>query len=208
MLNKINLKPFLAEDSGSGNGGVTADTPTPTIVPDVEKTFTQAELNEIVEKRLIRERKKMQEEISKQHEEALTEAEKLQKMTESQKREYELNKKIAEYEAREKELNKRALMSETKGILAELGYVNDQIKQLESFLDYTDADACKKSIESIDKIIKGIVADKVQREVNEKLKTTIKPQTATLNTGSTITWEQVLENPKLLADYKKQQKKK
>lgn len=207
MLNKINLKPFLAEDTGSGNGGVTADTPTPTIVPDVEKTFTQAELNEIVEKRLNRERKKMQEEISKQHEEALTEAEKLQKMTESQKREYELNKKIAEYEAREKELNKRALMSETKGILAELGYVNEQIKQLESFLDYTDADTCKKSIESIDKIIKGIVADKVQQEVNAKFKTTIKPQTATPNNGN-ITWEQVLENPKLLADYKKQQKKK
>lgn len=208
LLNKLNngfAKPFMAQDGGEGGATVEA-TPESIITPDVEKTFTQAEMNEIIEKRLARERKKFEEEISKKHKEALTEAEKLQNMTEAQKREYELNKKISEYEEREKELNKRALQSETKSILSELGYSSDQIKQLNNFLDYSNADTCKKSIEDIDKIIKNLVADKVQAELNAKLKTTTKPQVATSNNGN-ITWEQVLENPKLMAAFKKQQKK-
>ena len=210
LLNKLNngfAKPFMAQDGGEGGATPTAEaTPESIITPDVEKTFSQAEVNEIIEKRLARERKKFEEEISKKHKEALTEAEKLQNMTEAQKREYELNKKISEYEEREKELNKRALQSETKSILSELGYSSDQIKQLNNFLDYSNADTCKKSIEDIDKIIKNLVADKVQAELNAKLKTTTKPQVATSNNGN-ITWEQVLENPKLMTAFKKQQKK-
>ena len=210
LLNKLNngfAKPFMAQDGGEGGATPTAEaTPESIITPDVEKTFSQAEVNDIIEKRLARERKKFEEEISKKHKEALTEAEKLQNMTEAQKREYELNKKLAEYEEREKELNKRALQSETKSILSELGYSSDQIKQLNNFLDYSNADTCKKSIEDIDKIIKNLVADKVQAELNAKLKTTTKPQVATSNNGN-ITWEQVLENPKLMATFKKQQKK-
>lgn len=208
LLNRLNLKPFMAEDGGMGGATPTATaeaTPETIIQPDVEKTFTQAEVNDIIEKRLSRERKKFEEEISKKHQETLTEVEKLQNMTESQRREYELNKKLAEYEEREKELNKRALQSETKGILAELGYNSEQIKQLNNFLDYTDAEACKKSIESIDKIIKNLVSEKVQSELNAKLKTVTKPQVATSNNGN-ITWEQVLENPALMGEYRKQLK--
>ena len=208
LLNRLNLKPFMAEDGGMGGADATPTaeaTPETIIQPDVEKTFTQAELNDIVEKRLARERKRLEEEISRKRQETLTEVEKLQNMTESQRREYELNKKIAEYEEREKELNKRALQSETKGILAELGYNSDQIKQLNNFLDYTDAEACKKSIESIDKIIKNLVSEKVQSELNAKLKTVTKPQVATSNNGN-ITWEQVLENPALMGEYRKQLK--
>ena len=206
LLNRLNLKPFMAEDGGMGGATPTAEaTPETIIQPDVEKTFSQAEVNDIIEKRLSRERKKFEEEISKKHQETLTEVEKLQNMTESQRREYELNKKLAEYEEREKELNKRALQSETKGILAELGYNSDQIKQLNNFLDYTDAEACKKSIENIDKVIKNLVSEKVQSELNAKLKTVTKPQVATSNNGN-ITWEQVLENPALMGEYRKQLK--
>ena len=194
-------------ESGVGAGGAEPQVQAPIVVPDVEKTFTQSEVNDIVEKRLARERKKYEEESKKTYEEATSEAEKLSKMTAQEKREYELNKKIEEYEKREKELNQRALQSETKSILSDLGYSNDQINQLNNFLNYEDADSCKKSIESIDKLIKNIVADKVQAELNAKLKTVTKPQVSTSNNGA-ITWQQVLENPKLMADYKKQQRKK
>ena len=205
-------KQFMNANQGGAESGVEvsaesvdvkAEAPTE---PEV-KTFTQDEVNKIVEQRLARERKKYEEESRKTVEEATTEAEKLSKMTAQEKREYELNKKIAEYEKREKELNKKALQSESKSVLADLGYNSDQINQLNNFLDYTDADTCKKSIESIDKIIKDMVSDKVQAELNSKLKTVTKPQVST-SSGGSITWEQVLENPKLMADYKKQQRKK
>lgn len=212
-FNKINgfAKPFMS-DKGGAEGG--AETPTTTEdnkqdtqeVQPQEKTFTQSELDAIIEKRLARERKKYEDEIGKKkYEEGMTEAEKLSKMTATEKQIYEMQKKIDAYEAKEKELSLKALQSESKGILADKGYGAEDVKVLAQLLDYTDADKCKASIENLDKVIKGLVDARVEAEVNNRLKTTSKPKVSATS-GGKITWEQVLENPKLMAEYRKQNK--
>ena len=171
-----------------------------------EKTFTQSELDAIIEKRLVRERKKFEDEIGKKkYEEGMSEAEKLSKMTATEKQIYEMQKKIDAYESKEKELSLKALQSESKGILADKGYGAEDVKLLAQLLDYTDADKCKASIENLDKVIKGLVDSRVEAEVNSRLKTTSKPKVSATS-GGKITWEQVIENPSLMSEYRKQNK--
>ena len=210
-FDKINgfAKPLYNADKGGAEGG---ETPTTTEdnkqeVQDVqEKTFTQSELDAIIEKRLARERKKFEDEIGKKkYEEGMSEAEKLSKMTATEKQIYEMQKKIDAYESKEKELSLKALQSESKGILADKGYGAEDVKLLAQLLDYTDADKCKASIENLDKVIKGLVDSRVEAEVNSRLKTTSKPKVSTTS-GGKITWEQVIENPSLMSEYRKQNK--
>ena len=213
-FNKINgfAKPFMNEDKGGAEGGET-----PAVTEDnkqdaqevqpQEKTFTQSELDAIIEKRLARERKKFEDEIGKKkYEEGMSEAEKLSKMTATEKQIYEMQKKIDAYEAKEKELSLKALQSESKGILADKGYGAEDIKALAQLLDYTDAEKCKASIENLDKVIKGLVDSRVEAEVNNRLKTSSKPKVTATNGGGKITWEQVIQNPSLMAEYRKQNK--
>lgn len=210
-FNKFNClaKQLYNADKGGAEG---VETPTTTEdnkqeVQDVqEKTFTQSELDAIIEKRLARERKKFEDEIGKKKfEEGMTEAEKLSKMTATEKQIYEMQKKIDAYESKEKELTLKALQSESKGILADKGYGAEDVKLLAQLLDYTDADKCKASIENLDKVIKGLVDSRVEAEVNNRLKTTSKPKVSATS-GGKITWEQVIENPKLMGEYRKQNK--
>ena len=202
-------KQFMNADKGGAEG---VETPTTTEdnkqeVQEVqEKTFTQSELDAIIEKRLARERKKFEDEIGKKkYEEGMSEAEKLSKMTATEKQIYEMQKKIDAYESKEKELNLKALQSESKGILADKGYGAEDVKLLAQLLDYTDADKCKASIENLDKVIKGLVDSRVEAEVNSRLKTTSKPKVSATS-GGKITWEQVIENPSLMSEYRKQNK--
>lgn len=202
-------KQFMNAEKG-GAEGVEAPTTTEDNKQEVqevqEKTFTQSELDAIIEKRLVRERKKFEDEIGKKkYEEGMSEAEKLSKMTATEKQIYEMQKKIDSYEAKEKELNLKALQSESKGILADKGYGAEDVKLLAQLLDYTDADKCKASIENLDKVIKGLVDSRVEAEVNSRLKTTSKPKVSATS-GGKITWEQVIENPSLMSEYRKQNK--
>ncbi len=210
-FNKINClaKQLYNSDKGGAEG---VETPTTTEdnkqeVQEVqEKTFTQSELDAIIEKRLARERKKYEDEIGKKkYEEGMSEAEKLSKMTATEKQIYEMQKKIDAYESKEKELTLKALQSESKGILADKGYGAEDVKLLAQLLDYTDADKCKASIENLDKVIKGLVDSRVEAEVNSRLKTTSKPKVSATS-GGKITWEQVIENPSLMSEYRKQNK--
>lgn len=160
------------------------------------KTFTQEEVDEIVKKRLAKEKQKAEDEKK--------EAERLAKMTEQERLEEEYKKKQADLDARIKELDKKEMQNTSLDILVEKGYSPSTSKQLLAFLDYADADACKASIDTLDSILKKCI----ETEVNAKIKggsvTPKKP-----NSGATgkITWEQVVENPKLMAEYRKQQQK-
>lgn len=212
---KFNKFNCLAKQLYNADKGGTEGVETPTTednkqdtqeVQSQEKTFTQSELDAIIEKRLARERKKFEDEIGKKkYEEGMSEAEKLSKMTATEKQIYEMQKKIDAYESKEKELNLKALQSESKGILADKGYGAEDVKLLAQLLDYTDADKCKASIENLDKVIKGLVDSRVEAEVNSRLKTTSKPKVSTTS-GGKITWEQVIENPSLMSEYRKQNK--
>ena len=161
------------------------------------KTFTQEEVNLIVEKRLAKEKAKAEKEKA--------EAEKLAQMNAEEKNKYELEKQKKELEDKIAEYNKKELKQESVNILTEKGYSIQTAKQLAEFLNYKDAESCKTSIDTMDKILKACV----EVEVNNKLRATnsIAPKANTNNTGS-ITWADVVNNPKLMGKYKQQQKKK
>ena len=218
-INNINLKKRLGmtrykdADGGDGNGGNNSTTDNNTESEDNsddkesnqdEKTFTQSELDSIIEKRLARERAKLEKEYKTKINEGITsgldEAKKLEKMTAQEKAEYEFNKRLADLEAREKEYNLRELKQTALGILNEKGFDIESAKSISTILDYTDADKCKASIDNIDKLISGLV----EKGVNAKIKTNKTPAQKE-TTGGVFTYQDYLANP-TPENYKKWQK--
>lgn len=121
---------------------------------EVEKTFTQEEVNKIVQDRLAKEKVK--------NEKAQEEAKKLAKMNADEKAKYELEKKEAEFAKREAELNKRELTATAKDILAEKGLP----QELHSILNYESADSVNESIKVVEKAIQKAV----EKAVEDRLK--------------------------------------
>ena len=220
IINNINLRKRLGmtrlreSDGGDGNGGNNS-TDNNTDNEDSsdadkesnqqsEKTFTQSELDSIIEKRLARERAKLEKEYKTKINEGITsgldEAKKLEKMTAQEKAEYEFNKRLADLEAREKEYNLRELKQTALGILNEKGFDIESAKSISTLLDYTDADKCKASIDNIDKLITGLV----EKGVNAKIKTNKTPAQKETTSG-VFTYQDYLANP-TPENYKKWQK--
>lgn len=137
-------------NGGDGKGG------------DAPKTFTQEDVNKIVSDRLAKERAKWEKDFETKLNEAKTEAEKLAKMNADQKAEYERQKREEELAKREGEITRRELRATALETLAEKGLP----KQLADILVYTDAEACQKSIESVEKVFR----EAVEAAVNERLK--------------------------------------
>ena len=125
---------------------------------EVGKTFTQDELNAIIDKRLERERKDAQVRIDK----AVTEAQKLAKMNAEERAEHErqeLQKKLSEREA---EVTKRELRAEAKSQLSDKGLP----VELAEVLPYTDADTTNAALAAVEKVFRAAV----EKGVNERLK--------------------------------------
>ena len=217
-INNINLRKRLRmtrlseADGGDGNGGNNStdnnteseDNSTDKESNQPEKTFTQSELDSIIEKRLARERAKLEKEYKTKINEGITsgldEAKKLEKMTAQEKAEYEFNKRLADLEAREKEYNLRELKQTALGILGEKGFDIESAKSISTILDYTDADKCKASIDNINKLITGLV----EKGVNAKIKTNKTPVQKETASG-VFTYQDYLANP-TPENYKKWQK--
>ena len=122
------------------------------------KTFTQDELNAIIDKRLERERKDAQARIDK----AVTEAQKLAKMSADERAEHErqeLQKTLAQREA---EITKRELRAEAKSQLSDKGLPIE----LAEILPYTDADTTNAAIVATEKVFRAAV----EKGVTERLK--------------------------------------
>lgn len=92
----------------------------------------------------------------------LSEAEKLAKMTKEEKAEYLQQKREKELTDRETAVMRKELMAEAKNTLAEKKLPVD----LAEVLDYADADACKKSIATVEKAFQKAV----KAAVDERLK--------------------------------------
>ena len=214
LRNKLGMTRLREADGGDGNGGNNS-TDNNTESEDSsdddkesnqqsEKTFTQSELDSIIEKRLARERAKLEKEYKTKINEGITsgldEAKKLEKMTAQEKAEYEFNKRLADLEAREKEYNLRELKQTALGILNEKGFDIESAKSISTLLDYTDADKCKASIDNIDKLISGLV----EKGVNAKIKTNKTPAQKE-TTGGVFTYQDYLANP-TPENYKRWQK--
>ncbi|MDF2663890.1 MAG: phage capsid protein [Paenibacillus sp.] len=140
------------KDSGQGGQGQ----------GEGSKTFTQEDIDKIVNKTIARERTKWEKDFETKLTEAKTEAEKLAKMNAQQKDDYERQQRETKLTEREGEITRRELRATALETLAEKGLP----KQLADILVYTDADSTSKSIESVEKSFR----DAVEAAVNERLK--------------------------------------
>lgn len=121
----------------------------------------QAEFDRRVGKALETSRSKMQTEIDARIQEARTEAEKLAKMNAEQKAEYEKEKREKELADREASITKRELAAAAKEQLAEKGLP----LSLANVLNYSTAEACSASIDSVGKAFQ----EAVEKAVEERL---------------------------------------
>lgn len=122
------------------------------------RTFTQEELNDIIEGRLAKARKAW----DKEQADKQSEAEKLAKMDADQKKAYEFDKKLKELERREAEITKRELKSQALEMLTQKNLPSSLV----DLLNLTDADSCKASIDAVEKAF----SQAVQTDVDNKLK--------------------------------------
>jgi len=123
-----------------------------------KRTFTQEELNDIIEGRLAKAKKAWDKELADKQ----SEAEKLAKMDADQKKTYEFEKRVKDLEKREAEITRRELKSQALEMLEQ----KNLPKSLVDLLNLTDADSCKASIDAVEKAF----SQAVQADVDNKLK--------------------------------------
>lgn len=136
-------------NDGQGNDGQTGQEP---------KVFSQEEVDKIVQGRIAKERKSWEKQLQEQQ----TEAQKLEKMSEKEKKKYQEEKRIKDLDDREAAIIRRELTAQAKVQLADKGIPTE----LAEILILTDADSCKKSIETVEKAFQTAV----QRAVEERIK--------------------------------------
>lgn len=169
------LAPDTGDNGGGSSNGESGTDTTGTEVTEVsekgtgrtfddvlkDKTY-QSEFDKRVSKALETAKSKWEADYNSKLETAKTEAEKLAKMNADEKAKYAEEKRIAELEKREKDITTRELRATAYETLAE----KDLPKDLVDILNYSDAEACNKSIESVEKAFQSAV----ERAVNEKLR--------------------------------------
>ncbi|HGA1493732.1 TPA: DUF4355 domain-containing protein [Streptococcus suis] len=144
-----------------------------------EKTFTQEEVNALIEKRLAKQEKS----FNKRIQEKLDEAEKLRQMNAEQKAEYEAQKQadyIAELEAK---INRSGLEKEASKMLSENGLVADD--KILGFVVKDTAEATQEAVDSFS----TLVNDLADKKVGEMLKGKT-PKKVEQSTSTSITQEQ------------------
>lgn len=177
----MNLQLF-AEGDGvgtgdeGGNGGGASRTGDegnePQSFDDFLKTGgNQAEFDRRVQKAVNTAVTNAQEKWQALTDDKLSEAEKLAKMTKEEKAQYMQQKKEKELSEREAAITRKELMAEARNTLAGDGLP----QELAEVLNYTDADACKKSMETV----KAAFQKAVEAAVEEKLKGGKPPKKAT-----------------------------
>lgn len=149
-----------------------------------EKMLTQSQVNDIVEKRLKRERERFDKQLKE-----LSDAQKLQNMNEQEKQEFEYQRRIEELEAREKALlekedayNKAQYKIEIQKMLNEAGLpdISDSLIHLEAEVVKGQIDAMKQAFDA-----------KVNSSIESKLKQTTTPQEPTKQAKQLLTREQI-----------------
>ena len=147
--------------SGEGTGGEGGDNP-PSFDDFLKTGGNQAEFDRRVQKAVNTAVTNAQEKWQALTDDKLSEAEKLAKMTKEEKAQYMQKKKEKELSDREAAVTRSELMAEAKNNLSDEGLP----VELAEVLNYTDADACKKSMETVKKAFQTAV----EKAVDEKLK--------------------------------------
>ena len=139
----------VVETEGVDNTGTT----------EANKTFTQDELDHIVQERVKRAVAKAQKDAEDKIKQAQSEGERLAKLTKDERAKEEEAKRLADLEAREKAIAVKELRIETQSLLADEGLPIE-------FLDVVMADtAVKDNIASVRKVFD----EAVEKRVNERL---------------------------------------
>ncbi|HFI0448591.1 TPA: DUF4355 domain-containing protein [Streptococcus suis] len=144
-----------------------------------KKTFTQAEVDDIVQKRLSKAEKSFEKKIQ----ERIDEAEKLRQMNAEEKAKYEAKKQanyIAELEAK---INRSGLEKEASKILSGVGIAVDD--NILGFVVKDTAETTKEAVESFS----ALVNDLADKKVSEMLKGKT-PRKVEQTTSKGITKEQ------------------
>lgn len=158
--------------NGGGAGGAGEEGNEPQSFDDFLKTGgNQAEFDRRVQKAVNTAVTNAQEKWQALTDDKLSEAEKLAKMTKEEKVQYMQQKKEKELSEREAAITRKELMAEVRNTLADDGLP----QELAEVLNYTDADACKKSMETV----KAAFQKAVEAAVEEKLKGGKPPKKAT-----------------------------
>lgn len=156
--------PEGGDDNGAGAEPVSFD-------DFLAQEGNQAEFDRRVQKAVNTAVGKAQEKWEALADDKLSEAEKLAKMTKDEQKTYMQNKKDKELSEREHKVARAELMAEAKNTLTSDGLP----VELAEVLDYTDADSCKKSMQTV----KDTFQKAVEAAVNEKLKGDKPPKKAT-----------------------------
>ncbi len=150
-----------------------------------EKTFTQAELDAIVKKRLDKAEQKFNERLNQ-----LEEAQKLAQMSEQEKQQFEFDKRVKELEQREQALlekesaySKQQYQNEIENQLKAKGLPTD----LADLLINLDAETVAKKIDSMS----NAIGASVNSEIENKLKSSSIPQEPTKQPKRLLTREEI-----------------
>ena len=139
----------------SGNGGeVSFD-------DYLKNPKNQAEFDRRIQKAIETREAKLQADMDKKIEAAKTEAEKMAAMNAEQKAQYEREQKEAELKTREASITKRELMAAAKEQLAE----KNLPLSLAAVLNYSSAEECTSSIESVEQAFREAVDAGVERRL-------------------------------------------
>lgn len=129
-------------------------------VESTEKTFTQSQLDEIIQK----EKAKAKRSAEKEYQAKLDEAEKLRQMNEAQKAEYEQEKQRAYIAELEAKINRSGLEREASKMLSEGGIAVD-----DKILGLVVKDTAKSTQEAVESFV-ALVNELADKKVSEKLK--------------------------------------
>lgn len=144
-----------------------------------EKTFTQSQLDEIIQK----EKAKAKRSAEKEYQAKMDEAEKLRKMNEVQKAEYEQEKQRAYIAELEAKINRSGLEREASKMLSEGGIVAD-----DKILSIVVKDTAESTQEAVEGFV-TLVNELADKKVGEKLKGKTPKKMEDTSTGE-ITKEQ------------------
>ena len=139
-------------------GGAEEPTVEHTEQEPVVKTFTQEEVDKMIQKRLSRERKDIEAKIEAER----AEAERLAKMSEAEKQQALFKKQVAEFEATKRAFEQEKLLNETSKQLASKNLPIE-------FAEMLKAQDAESTFENI-KIFEAKFNEAVERLVNERLK--------------------------------------
>lgn len=162
---------------------------------EADKTFTQDELNHIVQERVQRAVAKAQKDAEDKIKQAQSEGERLAKLTKDERAKEEEAKRLADLEAREKAIAVKELRIETQSLLSDEGLPIE-------FLDVVMADTAESVKDNIASIRK-VFDEAVEKRVNERL-TQDKPRrgatAGAMSKAEIMAVKDVNERQKLIAE--------